>query len=156
MSRVLFLATSVRPQSGGIAAVNRCIARALADLGCEQRLVLYHDSAWTLSADYIPDEPAFQAWTCGGSRRRLVSEFVRVAALWRPDIVLVDHLHLAVVPFLVSRVMPRRYVLFCHGVEFDGPLSRLRRRGLPVGGASLEQLDIHSQAAHEPVPGHCR
>jgi phosphatidylinositol alpha-1,6-mannosyltransferase len=47
----------------------------------------------------------------------------------------VDHLYLAAVPCWLRLLRPVPYVLFCHGTEFDGVLSRSRRRAFR--GAAL-------------------
>lgn len=148
--RVLLCLTSLEPSGGGIAAVNRNVVRALPARDAfgrelEVRALVYHGGAPRLGPGYRPGRGRFEAEGCGSRRARLVSRFLYLCLAWRPGLVFVDHLHLAVVPYLFRPLLPHGYVLFCHGTEFDGQLSRLRQAA--YRGAALRLSNSRFTAA---------
>lgn len=106
---VLFLTISVKTGAGGIASVNRSVIAALSE----------DHEVTTLS---LQGEFA-------GKRFAFFRAAMKVMAR-RPDLVLVDHLHLAPIAYLGRLCFRLRYVIFCHGTELDGPVGRLRRRAI--------------------------
>jgi phosphatidylinositol alpha-1,6-mannosyltransferase len=92
------------------------------------RALLYHGEEAQLSGIYADGIRPFPTKSCRSNRWQFLMHYVWTCLHWRPDVVFVDHLHLAVVPFLFHRLLASPYVLFCHGIEFDGPLSALRKR----------------------------
>jgi glycosyltransferase involved in cell wall biosynthesis len=127
--RILFGMTSLGAP-GGIASVNRNIVRALTgtqanEIPIELCGLVLHDSRGGQATE--TENNAFRLLGCESKRLRFAAKFLRLGLQWRPDLVLIDHLHLAVIPYLLRRVVGVEYALFCHGTEFDGPLSRTRK-----------------------------
>jgi phosphatidyl-myo-inositol dimannoside synthase len=113
--------------------VNRNVVRALqpmarGDPEIKLRALVYHGGNPQLDAAYAQSLGPFDAEGCHSSRGRFSRRYVWNCLRWRPTLVFVDHLHLAVVPHLWRRLVAAPYVLFCHGIEFDERLSPLRRR----------------------------
>jgi phosphatidylinositol alpha-1,6-mannosyltransferase len=130
---------------GGIASVNRSIIRALQTMPVngmeiETRSLLHHGGAAQLDAGYVPRPDLFRAESCHSSRNRFLARYAWRCFRWRPHLVIVGHIHLAVAPYLFRGLVAPPYVVICHGVEFDESLSRLRQaafRGacLRLGGS---------------------
>jgi glycosyltransferase involved in cell wall biosynthesis len=130
--RVLLCLTSLDLTQGGIAAVSRNLVRGLPALDragqpVDVRALVYHGHEPQLAPEYWQKPGSFLAEGCGSSRRRFVTRFLSLCVSWRPSLVLVGHIHLAVVPYLFHWLLPGGYVLFCYGTEFDDHLSPLRR-----------------------------
>jgi glycosyltransferase involved in cell wall biosynthesis len=124
--------TSLGKDQGGIASTNRNIVRALVGRGegsprVEVRVLAYHGDTPQLGPEYVPADMTLRAEGCGGSRSRFVRRYLAQCLAWRPDLVFVDHLHLAVVPYLFRRLGFPPYALSCHRSEFEEGLGRLRQ-----------------------------
>src|SRR5262249_54464937 len=129
--------TSLDPRQGGIAAVNRNVVRALQatdeyGTAIQLRAILYHGDHSESSPDSVGLDPVqlnhIPTEACRSSRWGFLKRYSRACLFWRPRLVFVDHLHLAVVPYLCGRFLMVPYALFCHGIEFDQNLSVLRKR----------------------------
>jgi phosphatidylinositol alpha-1,6-mannosyltransferase len=131
--RILLCLTSLDPSQGGIAAVNRMVVRALEPIANGDREIklsalVYHGGNPQLGPAYAQHLGLLDAEGCFSSRGRFLRRYAWSCLRWRPALVFVDHLHLAVVPYLWSRLLGAPYVLFCHGIEFDEKLTPLRQR----------------------------
>jgi phosphatidylinositol alpha-1,6-mannosyltransferase len=72
---------------------------------------------------------------------------------WRPALVFVDHLHLAVVPYLSRWLIGPRWVLFCHGTEFDGGISPIRRAAFCGAALRLSNSQFTAYRLKKLFPG---
>jgi phosphatidylinositol alpha-1,6-mannosyltransferase len=129
--RILLCMTSLAPERGGIPAVNRNIVRALQGETSDGRPIelhalLFNDDTPHLDPVYLQNAECFRAEACASRRWKFLRRYLSVCRRWQPELVIVDHLHLAAIPWLCRPLTGKDYVLFCHGVEFDEPLSALR------------------------------
>ncbi|HEV3115569.1 MAG TPA: glycosyltransferase family 4 protein [Gemmataceae bacterium] len=92
----------------------------------ELHALLYNDEQPRLDPAYLEDPECFHAEGCGSHKWRFFRRYMSLCRRWQPELVIVDHIHLAVIPWLCRPLAGRNYALFCHGVEFDEPLSGLR------------------------------
>jgi glycosyltransferase involved in cell wall biosynthesis len=169
-SRVLLCLTSLDPTQGGIAAVNRNVMRALhamrADgLGIEIRALTYHGetprpgpeegvhSCLAASEGFSNLSNLRSSSGTHWRRWRFLLRYLRLCLSWRPHLVFVDHLHLAVVPYLSSWLMGPRYVLFCHGTEFDEAVSPLRRAAFHGAAQRLSNSQFTAGRLRSLFPG---
>jgi phosphatidylinositol alpha-1,6-mannosyltransferase len=134
--------TSLNLDQGGIACVNRNIVKALRCIGrrhgrLEVRALVYHGDDPQESVNAGEDPIRFRASACQSSRFRFALRYAWLCTTWRPSLVFVDHLHLAVVPYLLRHLHGAPRVLFCHGIEFDESLSRLRRSAFMTASLRL-------------------
>src|SRR5262249_19648359 len=147
--RALLCLTSVHPTDGGIASANRNVVRALYGMNSakgqiETSVIAYHGRFPELPSGYLEGKAFSRAIGCDSRRLRFMRQYLRVGIAWRPNLVFVDHLHLAVIPYLFRRIVPVPYVLTCHGIEFDGNMSRLRKAAF--AGASARLTNSHFTA----------
>lgn len=154
--RVMLCLLSAKIGGGGIASVNRAVMKSLGDwnrsgVPLQIRSVLLADAAGTLPEDSVEGVSHLQR-ACGGSRWRFVANVLKEALVWRPDFIFVDHLHIAVVAYLL-RPATSGYVLFCHGVEFDGNLSRWRRAAFVAARMRLSNSNFTAQRLMRKFPG---
>jgi phosphatidylinositol alpha-1,6-mannosyltransferase len=152
--RVLLGLTSVA-LTGGIASVNRNIVRAFQDFAgsCNLRAVVLHDDQPQLPAPYLTQPRLFHAEGCRSCRARFVLRFARQCWRWRPELVFVDHVQLAAVAYLLRRLVPKGYVLFCHGAEFDFRMSTLRRKAFAGASLRLSNSRFTAQRLMTKFPG---
>jgi glycosyltransferase involved in cell wall biosynthesis len=130
--RVLVCPPSLDPDQGGIALVNRNVVRALQTMSgngleIQVRALCHHGGAPKLAAGYLPHPQLFQGQGCHSSRRKFLAQYAWQCLSWRPHLVVVGHLHLSVVAYLCRWLTSAKYALFCHGVEFDEGMSKLRQ-----------------------------
>jgi phosphatidylinositol alpha-1,6-mannosyltransferase len=156
--RVLLCLTSLDPTQGGIASVNRNVVRALppADRSGREvdvRALVYHGDTPRLAPGYWQKPGSFVAEGFRSNRWRFLNRYFSVCQGWRPDLVFVDHLHLAVIPYLFRWLLPRGYVLFCHGTEFDGGLTRLRRAAFRSAALRLSNSKFTANRLMKLFPG---
>lgn len=155
-SRILLCLNSLDIHRGGIASVNRNILRALRAIGeevggVEVHAVVYHDAHG--APDPANDPIRFVFLGCGSSRRRFLAQYASQALAWRPHLIFIDHLHLAVVPHLARFLCPAPRVLFCHGIEFDSGISPLRRRAFQAARLRLSNSQFTARRLMANFPG---
>jgi len=114
--RIALVTSGLGTRYGGIGVVDRMIASALA---ANHELLLWEHPAFWPRFLRIPAI----AWRTG------------IGGLKRPDLVIYDHVHLAVLHTLIPTLKGIPYVVFIHGVELWEPLPERRRRALE--GADL-------------------
>jgi glycosyltransferase involved in cell wall biosynthesis len=151
--RLLLCLTSLHPTQGGIASINRNIVRALQSMKGENLdldvwVLAYHGEAPHLRPEYLEGKPLFQAEGCRSSRWQFARRYAWIGWRWKPDLVFVDHVYLAVVPYLFRRLVASPYVLYCHRIELEQPLSWLRRAG--YRGAALRLCNSPFMAGRLP------
>jgi phosphatidylinositol alpha-1,6-mannosyltransferase len=155
--RVLFCVTSLDRHDGGIASVNRNIVRALAGMATkagpvELAVLAYHRGVPDVPAAYLDGHRFSRAVGCESSRRRFLQHFIRIGLAWRPDLVLIDHLHLSVIPYLCRWLVHVPYVVMCHGIEFDENLSPLRKAAFRRAAARLTNSCFTAERLRKMFP----
>jgi phosphatidylinositol alpha-1,6-mannosyltransferase len=156
--RILLCLTSLDFNQGGIAAVNRNVLRALQGLrsngaGVAVHALVYHGQKPELPAAYWCGLASFCAEGCRSSRLRFVARYVALALRWRPALVFVDHLHLAVVPYRCQWLASLRYVLFCHGIEFSYRISLVRQKAFRGAVLRLSNSYFTARRLSKLFPG---
>jgi phosphatidyl-myo-inositol dimannoside synthase len=156
-ARILLCLTSLHPAQGGIASVNRNVIRALRSIACagvplHARALVYHDATPAANPPGPDDPVRFRAAGCRSSRGRFLVRFAAACVAWRPDLVFVSHLHLAVVPYLCRTLSSAPVVLFCHRTEFDEPLSRLRLRAFRAAALRLSNSRLTARRLESRFP----
>ncbi len=142
--KVLCCQTGVAP-TGGIASAGRSAIRAFNSFGAEVKAIAYHGPTGILNQGYLQSPSHFEITECDSSRARLISTFASLSLRWKPDLVFVDHIHLAPLAFLMGRLTGIPYVLFCHGIEMDRNVTSLRLKAF--GKASLRLANSHFTAS---------
>jgi phosphatidylinositol alpha-1,6-mannosyltransferase len=119
----------------------------------ETSVLAYHGGVPELSPGYLEGTTFLHAIGCGSSRRRFVYRFLRLGLVWRPALVFVDHLHLAVIPYSFRWLVRAPYVLTCHGIEFDEPLSSLRTKAFAGAAERLANSHFTANRLQNKFPG---
>ena len=153
--RVLLFLTSLHPTQGGIASANRNVVRALFEMGPEVAtgVLAYHGATPELPADYLNKRQFSFAVGCESSKLRLVSQYIRLSLSWRPALIFVDHLHLAVIPYLFRWIVRVPFVVTCHGIEFDHAVTKLRRVAFLRARSRLTNSNFTADRLRRMFPG---
>jgi phosphatidylinositol alpha-1,6-mannosyltransferase len=162
LRRILFATTGIHT-GGGIASVNRCIARVLAEERDAGRLERFD----VLSM--ADDQAGPQAWMEGVQRYASAHQLRFALQLWgslwrtRPDLVLFDHAGLARTMRLpLPGVARHPYAIFAHGTELavleSGPrrvafegAERILTNSEFTAGCVRERFPVLAERVH-PVP----
>jgi glycosyltransferase involved in cell wall biosynthesis len=124
--RILYLVPDLYGPPGGIARHARIVCRALRAAGAAPTVLALHDPAPTR-----PEAPlaGITYRPCGGRRQAFALRAMRAAAA-HPDLVLIEHAHLAPLGLAVARLAGAPAVVFAHGTEVWGRLGMVRRLAL--------------------------
>jgi phosphatidylinositol alpha-1,6-mannosyltransferase len=153
--RILLCVTSLDRTQGGIASANRNIVRAL--FGMTDRLdvgvLAYHGSTPDLEATYLEGKCFTFATGCNSSKRRFVGRYIASCLRWRPNLVIVDHLHLSVIPYMLRWLIHTPYVVTCHGIEFDQGVTKLRSAAFRHAAVRLTNSHYTADRLRQMFPG---
>jgi phosphatidylinositol alpha-1,6-mannosyltransferase len=116
---------------GGVAHVARCSVAALTSGGANlqlqlQRIVSLLDAG--NAADRGSAVPCL-IQPCSSSRIRFTARIL-AQAVWRPDVVLFDHVDIAQCQTFLPRPLRSRYMVWVHGIEVWKPLPRRKLAAL--------------------------
>jgi phosphatidyl-myo-inositol dimannoside synthase len=127
-ARALLLVPDLFLSPGGIARHGRLVWRALQDAGIHTTTISLLDGPdHTEDASRTFGDSTFRG--CAGNKKRFGQETL-AALRARPDIVLVDHPHFSPLGLLAAQLARTPFVVFAHGVEVWGRLTRVRRIAL--------------------------
>jgi phosphatidylinositol alpha-1,6-mannosyltransferase len=139
---------------GGIAAVSRCITRALdaetrgGRLGPVDRVLLLDEAARP-----PPAPPATDQRLSGGSQARFVWQLWRSFRHRRPDLVLFDLVGLARSVILpLPGFPPPRYAIFAHGIELDAAREGARAAALEHASVILTNSEFTADRVRREHP----
>jgi phosphatidyl-myo-inositol dimannoside synthase len=147
--RIVLLTFDLLGSAGGIARHGRTVARALLDAGCSLSIVALNDPAEkAVKARHM--FPAAQYEGFGGAKGRfLAAALLQLRA--RPDLVLLEHPHLAPVGWAVARAGHAHLAIFVHGIDVWSKLSPTRR--WPLRQADLVLCVSHTTKQRGIVAG---
>lgn len=132
--RVLLSSVTMAASGGGVAGVARLMRDAL------RQAPQWHLREVALVADDEPVDRAMRA----GHRARFIRRMVVNQVVWRPTLVVFNHLGPSRVQAFLPGSVRRPHVVFLHGIEAWTPLGEGERRALE--GAQLVMANSHYTA----------
>ncbi|HEV8058425.1 MAG TPA: glycosyltransferase family 4 protein [Gemmataceae bacterium] len=157
--RICVLSSSTFSQEGGIQQVTRMILRCLRETwpGAPLDLFSLHDArsqGLCDSLNRMPGSAPISYWPCGSSRTRFSSVTLRALMSCKPGLVIVDHVHLSVIPWLARRFASFPMVTMVHYAEL-WTLGFLRRQALRQSDLIIAVSEFTKQTTHRVLGANC-